>query len=202
MRIMHAGEEHKTNKPPFQFLSRYVPLAVIAVILVMLLPQLLRKPHPAGHRTGPEPPVVLTLFKTERARMDSLSNEGLRHFDAGDWNGAIRFLGEAHFHYSVMISEGYADRYPQGLRFYLGLSHYYRGRTGKGIELLEEEAEDNPLEPEYLWYAALVRLDMGDSLASRTHLERIVRLDGYYADEAREMLGKLPGPGREGSDTF
>ncbi len=200
MRAMREGEEHKTDKPPFQFLSRYVPLAVIAVILIMLLPQFLRKPLPAGHGAGPDPPVVLTLFKTERARMDSLSNEGLRHFDAGDWNGAIRFLGEAHFHYSVMISEGYADHFPQGLRFYLGLSHYYMGRTGKGIELLEEEAEDNPLESEYRWYAALVRLDMGDTLAARDHLERVVLLEGYYADEARELLGKLPGGGP--SDTF
>jgi hypothetical protein len=191
MRTMQTGEEHKTNAPPFQFLSRYVPLAVIAVLLIMLLPQLLRKPAPAGDRAGPEPPLVLTLFRTERARMDSLGNGGLRHFSREEWNEAIRLLGEAHFHYSVMISEGYADGYPQGLRFYLGLSHYYKGRTGKGIGLIEEEAEDNPLEPEYHWYAALVRLDMGDSLAARAHLESIVRLDGYYADEAREMLEKI-----------
>ena len=189
---MSAGEEHKIEKPPFAFLSRYVPLALIAVLLVMLLPQFFREQPPAGSEGGPEPPLALTLFRSERAWIDSLSNEGLRHFSAGEWNDAVRFLGEAHFHYSVMIKEGYADSYPRGLRFYLGLSHYYRGLTEEGIGLLEEEAADCPLEPEYRWYAALVRLAMGDSLEAREHLEGVARLGGLYAGEALEMLERLP----------
>ncbi len=189
---MHAAEDRKNDKPPFAFLSRYVPLAVIAVLLIMLLPQFLGKPHQERDEKELEPPLVLTLFKTERAWIDSLSNEGLRHFSAGEWNDAVRFLGEAHFHYSVMIKEGYADHYPQGLRFYLGLSHYYRGRIGKGIELLEEEAADYPLEPECRWYAALARLAEGDSLKARKHLEGIVRLGGHYSEEALEILERLP----------
>jgi tetratricopeptide (TPR) repeat protein len=190
---MRADHNHNRANPPFAFLSRYIPLAVIAVLLIMLLPQLVRRPPASRDRTGPEPPVVLTLYRTERARMDSLSNEGLRSFGAEDWNNAIRLLGEAHFHYSVMINEGYADRYPEDLRFYLGLSHYYRGQVEKGVALLEGEAEDDPLEPKYRWYLALIRLAGGDSLAAREHLERVVRLGGDYSDEAGELLGNLPG---------
>jgi len=190
---MHDEDNHNRAKPPFAFLSRYIPLAVIAVLLIMLLPQLFKRPPASRDRAGPEPPVVLTLYRTERARMDSLSNEGLRRFGAEDWNNAVRLLGEAHFHYSVMISEGYADRYPEDLRFYLGLSHYYRGQVEKGVALLEGEAEDDPLEPKYRWYLALIRLAGGDSLAAREHLERIVRLGGDYSDEAGEMLRNLPG---------
>lgn len=189
---MCAAENHNRAKPPFAFLSRYVPLAVIAVLLIMLLPQLVRRPPASRDGTGPEPPVVLTLYRTENARMDSLSNEGLRCFGSEDWNNAVRLLGEAHFHYSVVIREGHADSYPEDLRFFLGLSHYYRGQVEKGIALLEEEAEDNPLETKYRWYLALIRLAGGDSLAAREHLERIVRLEGYYSDEARVMLGNLP----------
>ena len=189
---MSAGENNNRVKPPFAFLSRYVPLAAIGVLLLMLLPQLSRRPPASRDRAGPEPPVVLTIYRTERARIDSLSNEGLRCFSSEDWNNAVRLLGEAHFHYSVMIREGYADLYPENLRFFLGLSHYYRGQVDKGIALLEEEVEDNPLEQKYRWYLALIYLAGGDSPAAREHLERIVRLDGDYAGEAREMLGKLP----------
>ena len=191
MRTMHAGEEHKIHKPPFAFLSRYVPLAAIAVLLIMLLPQLVRRQPASRDGAGPEPPVVLTLYRTERARMDSLSNEGLRYFSAENWNDAVRLLGEAHFHYSVMIREGFEGRYPDDLRFYLGLSHYYRGQTEKGIALLEEEAEDDPLEPKYRWYLALIHLAGDDPHAAMEDLERIVRLGGDYSGEAREMLGKI-----------
>jgi len=189
---MCAAENHNRAKPPFAFLSRYVPLAVIAALLIMLLPRLVRRPPTSRDGTGPEPPVVLTLYRTENAWMDSLSNEGLRRFGSEDWNNAVRLLGEAHFHYSVMIREGYADSYPEDLRFYLGLSHYYGGQAEKGIALLEEAVEDDPLEPKYRWYLALIRLAGGDSLAAREHLERVVRLEGYYSDEAREMLVKFP----------
>jgi tetratricopeptide (TPR) repeat protein len=189
---MFAGEEHKKHKPPFAFISRYVPLALIAVLLIMLLPQLAERPRDSNTKTGPEPPVPLTLYRTNNAWMDSLSNEGLRYFGAGDWNNAVRLLGEAHFHYSVMIREGFAGRYPEDLRFYLGLSQYYRDQVETGIELLEEEEEDDPLEPKYPWYLALIRLAGGDSLAARKHLERVVRLDGRYAAEAEEILGKFP----------
>ena len=190
---MSAGDENKPSKPPFSFLSRYIPLAVIAVVLIMLLPQLVRREPGQGDRTGFEPPVVLTIYRTERARMDSLSNEGLKHFSAGEWNDAVRLLGEAHFHYSVMIREGFEDRYPDDLRFYLGLAHYFRGQAGRGIELLEEEIESDPLEMKYRWYLALIHLAGGDSLAASRDLERIVELDGEYVDDAKELLARIGG---------
>jgi tetratricopeptide (TPR) repeat protein len=191
MRTMHAGEAHKTDKPPFAFLSRYIPLAVIAVIMIMLIPQLIRREPVSDGGAGFEPPVALTVYRTERARMDSLSNEGLRYFSAERWNDAVRLLGEAHFHYSVMIREGFEDGYPDDLRFYLGLAHYYRGQATEGIALLEEEAENDPLEPKYRWYLALIRLAGGETQAAREDLKQIVRLGGEYSEEAGEMLGRI-----------
>lgn len=191
MRTMIGSEDHKGAKPPFAFLSRYIPLAAIAVLAIMLLPQLVRRPTNSGDGAVPEPPLVMTIYRTQRARMDTLSNEGLRHFSAEEWNEAVRLLGEAHFHYSVMIREGFEDRYPDDLRFYLGLAHYYRGQAAEGIELLEEEAENDPLEPKYRWYLALIRLAGKDTLAAREDLEQIIRLDGEYSGEAGEMLDRI-----------
>ncbi|HER42865.1 MAG TPA: hypothetical protein ENO08_00200 [Candidatus Eisenbacteria bacterium] len=189
---MRDGTHHTEAKPPFSFLSRYIPLALIAVLLVMLLPQLLGRRPALDGEPIPEPPAAFTIYRTSYTGIDSLGNEGLRRFEAGDWNGAVRLLGEAHFHYTVMIREGFAEGYPEDLRFYLGLSQYYRGRAEEGIALLEEEAEGDPLEPKYHWYLGLIRLAAGDSLAGREHLERVSRLDGYRAGEAREILAALP----------
>jgi len=191
MQTMHADDEFKKTKPPFSFLSRYIPLALIAVLLIMLLPQLFER-RPAPKRdVVPEPPPALATYRSDNAWVDSLGNEGLRRFGAGDWNNAVRLLGEAHFHYSVMLREGFADRYPDDLRFYLGLSQYYRGRGEEGIALLEEEAGDDPLESKYPWYLGLIRLALGDTLAAREHLERVARLGGPYAGEAADLLGKI-----------
>jgi hypothetical protein len=188
---MHAGEEHKKDKPPFSFLSRYIPLALIAVLLIMLLPQLFEQRPAVRKDAAPEPPPALAIYRSANAWVDSLGNEGMRRFGAGDWNDAVRLLGEAHFHYSVMLREGFADRYPDDLRFYLGLSQYYRGRTEEGIALLVEEAGDDPLEPKYPWYLGLIRLALGDTLAARGHLEHVERLGGPYADEAADLLKKI-----------
>ena len=54
-----------------------------------------------------------------------------------------------------------------------------------------EEAEDDPLEPKYRWYLALIHLAGDDPHAAMEDLERIVRLGGDYSGEAREMLGKI-----------
>ena len=189
---MSTDREHNGAKPPFAFISRYIPLAVIAVLLLMLIPTLTRSPRDSSGEAGFEPPLVLTLYSTQRARMDSLSNAGLRCFSAEEWNGAVRLLGEAHFHYTVMVREGFEKSYPEDLRFYLGLSHYFRGQAEKGIELLVEEAEDDPLEPKYYWYLALIRLSAGDTLAAGKDLEHIVRLGEEFSEEASELLRSLP----------
>ncbi len=188
---MHADDEIKKVKPPFSFLSRYIPLALIAVLLIMLLPQLFER-RPAPERDiAPEPPPALTIYRSENAWVDSLGNEGLRRFGAGEWNDAVRLLGEAHFHYSVMLREGFADRYPDDLRFYLGLSQYYRGMPEEGIALIEEEAGDDPLESKYPWYLGLIRLALGDTLAARERLESVVRLGGPYAEKASDLLKEI-----------
>lgn len=191
---MHAGTDNRGSKPPFAFLSRYIPLALIAILLIMLLPQLAdRNPGVPKKEARPAPPVPLTLYRTAYARLDSLGNEGLRRFGAGDWNNAVRLLGEAHFHYSVMFREGFEGRYPEDLRFYLGLAQYYRGRFEEGIALIGEEAGDDPLQPKYSWYLALICLAEKDTLAARQHLERVARLGGRYAADADELLGRIDG---------
>ena len=191
---MHAGTDNRGSKPPFAFLSRYIPLALIALLLIMLLPQLAdRNPDYPKKEARPAPPIPLTLYRTAYAKLDSLGNEGLRRFGAGDWNDAVRLLGEAHFHYSVMFREGFDGCFPEDLRFYLGLAQYYRGRIEEGIALLEEEAGDDPLQPKYAWYLALIRLAEGDTLAARKQLERVARLGGRYAAEADELMERIGG---------
>jgi tetratricopeptide (TPR) repeat protein len=178
------------KKPPFAFLSRLIPLAAIAVLLIMLIPQLSEKP-PDG--LDIEPPLALAFYSSDRPSLDSLCNEGLGSFNRMEWDRAVRLLGEAHLHYSVMIREGVGSGYPTDLRFYLGLSYSYRGRFKEGIPLLEEEAVDDPIEPKYSWYLAHIYLAAEDTASAREHFGRIVKLGGRYAEEAGEGLRRIHG---------
>jgi tetratricopeptide (TPR) repeat protein len=193
--MSNDGNAHG-RKPPFAFLSRYVQLAVIAVLLIMLLPQLAEKSPAPRKALDIDPPVALVIYRSGHAQLDSLGNEGLESFNRKEWNRAVRLLGEAHLHYSVMIKEQMGFGYPDDLRFYLGLSYAYRGRLEKGIPLLEEEAADNPIEAKYPWYLAHLYLAAQDTEKARTYFERIVRLGGLYAEEADEALQRIAGQNR------
>jgi tetratricopeptide (TPR) repeat protein len=190
---MDTNENEHGRRPPFAILSRYAPLAAILVLLLMLLPQLFENTPANRTEAGAEPPLALIVYQSGYMDVDSLANEGLKSFNRKDWDRAVRFLGEARFHWSVLIREKMEQGYPVDLRFYLGLSHYYRGLPAKGIPLLEEEIADDPTEAKYHWYIAHLSLAAEDTAGAREHFERAVTLGGNYADEAKEKLERLDG---------
>lgn len=185
----HRGD----RQPPFGFLSRYAPLGVIALLLIMLVPQLAKRPPDREEPPGLDPPIPLTACRTGRERIDSLIEKGMQSFGRGEWGKSVRYLGEAHFHVTVMIKEGYAAEYPEDLRFFLGLAHVYRGSAHEGLSLIEEEARENRIEPKYSWYLANLYIARRDYASARIHLEQLVRIGTRYAEEASRELEELPG---------
>ena len=189
---MNIARGHGERKPPFQFITRFIPLAVIVVLVMLLLPQLYRRPPQEKKLPQVEPPLAMNVFKTGFAGIDTLLNTGMRQFGRGDYNEATRLLGKAHFYLTVKIKEGEASRYPDDLRFYLGLAHFYRGYPHLGIPLLEAEEEQAPNEEKYPWYLAHLYLAEGNDDKARNTLEKVARLNGTRSQQAAEMLSQLP----------
>ncbi len=188
------NEQPSTDKkrPPFSFLSRYAPLAAIVVLLIFLVPQLAKHPPAKDELPGIEPPLPLTVYRTGYERIDSLIEKGMQSFGRRDWGISVRYLGEAHFHVTVMASEGYVHKCPEDLRFFLGLAHVYRGQRHEGLPLIAEEAQDNRIEPKYSWYLANIYLAYGDYEQAREQLEAVVRIGTQYTEEAKIELEGLP----------
>jgi hypothetical protein len=186
------GKSGTTEKrPPFHFLSRYAPLAAIVLLVIFLVPQLAKRPPAEDELPGLDPPIPLTVYKTGYERVDSLLEKGMQSFGREDWAESVRYLGEAHFHLTVMIREGYEEEYPDDLRFYLGLAHLYRGRRHEGLPLIEEEARENRIEPKYSWYLANIYLSYEEYDRARERLEAVVRIGTRYSEEAEIELDKL-----------
>jgi hypothetical protein len=189
---MNDRPRTEDKRPPFWFLSRYAPLGAIALLLLILVPQLAKRPPAREEPPGIDPPIPLTVCRTGYERVDSLIEKGMRSFGRGDWAQSVRYLGEANFHVTVMINEGYASGYPEDLRFFLGLAHVYRGRPREGLPLIEAEARENRIEPKYSWYLANLYLAAGDHGSARRHLEEVVRIGTRYSEEATRELEALP----------
>ena len=196
VRCMNEQPSTDKKRPPFSFLSRYAPLAAIIVLLIYLVPQLATRTPTEDKLPGIEPPLTLTLYRTGHEKVDSLIEKGMQSFGRRDWGISVRYLSEAHFHVTVMISEGYTHKYPEDLRFFLGLAHVYRGRRHEGLSLIAEEARENRIEPKYSWYLSNIYLAYGDYERAREHLETVVRIGTRYAEEARVELERLPAPER------
>jgi tetratricopeptide (TPR) repeat protein len=179
------------RRPPFSILSRYAPLAAIVLLLIFLVPQLAKRPPAEEELPGIEPPLPLMVYRTGYERVDSLLERGMQSFGRREWGESVRYLGEAHFHLTVMINEGYSEEYPDDLRFYLGLAHIYRGQRHEGVRLIEEESRDNRIEPKYSWYLANIYISYGDYERAREQLEAVVRIGTRYAEEAELELERL-----------
>ena len=188
-----------STKPKATYLPRLMP-AGAALILLIILVSVLREERSSG-RSAPtvEPPLAMTLYATDNKSLDSLANEGLRHFGRREYERAARFLAEAHFHWTVMIQEGAAERYPDDLRFYLGLAHLYRGRPELGAPLIEEEERGDAFDGKYPWYLAHAYLALGRPNEARAELERVAAIGDSFAAEAdrelRRLRGAPPGDG-------
>jgi len=188
---MEDTQRKDKKQPPFSFLSKYAPLAAIILLLIFLVPQLAKRPPAEEEPPGLEPPLPLTVYRTGYERVDSLLEKGMQSFGRRDWAKSVRYLGEAHFHVTVMINEGYAKKYPEDLRFFLGLAHVYRGRRHEGLPLIAEEARENRIEPKYPWYLANIYLSYGDYELAREQLEAVARIGTRYSEEAAIELERL-----------
>jgi len=195
-------EGEKTGKGLKEtYIPRMMPIGGIIILLALLLPLLMGKKHEDGGLAKVEPPLAMKMYATGYASIDSLLNEGLRHFGRREYEDAARMLAEAHFFWSVKIREGSQEPYPEDLRFYLGLSEFYRGYPAKGAPYLEEEERAHPYEARYPWFLAHCYIAQGRFEGARTELEKVVRLGGSWSAEAREKLRRLPAPSPIGRDT-
>ncbi len=187
-------------KPKSTYLPRLMPVGAAIILLMILVPMLREGRRKPFSPAAVEPPLAMSLYSTGHARLDSLANEGLRHFGRREYERAARFLAEAHFHWNVRVREGVAERYPEDLRFYLGLAHFYRGRPEQGAPLIEEEELGNPFGGKYPWFLANVYFALGRKDAGRAKLERAAALGEAYAPEARAALEALGGVTPSGSN--
>jgi tetratricopeptide (TPR) repeat protein len=193
---MDNDNRQTAGRPPFSFLIRFVPIAAIVVLLMFLIP-LLRNRHPLEDKPFYiEPPIAMQGSRIRFGRIDTLVNRGLRHFDRGNYEEATRILSKAHFLATVKIKEKEATLYPVDLRFYLGLSHFYRGDAGKGIPFLEEEEKEARSAEKYPWYLAHLYLAANQPDKARAAFERVVELDGAFAGKALQKIDRLSQTGK------
>jgi len=189
---MDTSTDSKNERPPFAFLARLAPLAAIVVLAMILAPQLCDRHPLEGKPYYAEPPIAMKEYRANQGEIDTLFEKGLREFGRENYGEAGRFLAKACFLASVGIKEKKMTRYPDDLRFFLGLAHFYRGKSVNGIPLLEEEETESPGEEKYPWYLAHLYMAVGRNDEARVRLERVIALDGARAPKAREKLARLP----------
>jgi hypothetical protein len=165
-----------------------MPLAVIAVMLIMLVPHLRRG---GGRLPAIEPPTSMHTYRTGSDSLDAFLHEGMRRFNEGNYEGAARLLAKSHFYISVKVREGEMKEFPRDLRFFLGLAYCYRGDTETGIPLIEAEAADAPGDERYPWHLAHCYLEAGERDKAIAALGRVAAIGGSRADEALEALHTL-----------
>lgn len=174
----------------------YVPrlmLAGMIVILLMILIPVLREKRPAVNRLAlVEPPLAMKYYSTGFATTDSLLNEGLRDFGEKNYTEAAHILTKVYFYWSVHIREGELHEYPEDLRFYLGLSEFYRGHPERAAPYLESEEKASPYDERFPWYLAHVYIAGGDFAKAREKLERVVKIGEKHAAEAERKIQLLP----------
>jgi tetratricopeptide (TPR) repeat protein len=191
--------KRQQSKRPY--ISRLMPVGGIFVLLAILLPLLMDKKHEYRGLAGVEAPLAMKRFATGYASTDSVLNEALRDFSQKNYQEASRLFGRVHFFWAVDIREGRQKAYPEDLRFYLGLAEFYRGFPARGVPYLEEEEQANPYEAKYPWYLAHLYIAESRFGEARAELEKVIRIGGPFAPEAREKIQKLsarsqPAPGR------
>ena len=185
-----AAENKKQLKPTY--LPRMMPIGGIIILLALLIPLLMGKKHEYRGLASVEPPLAMKIYATGYTSIDSLLNDGLRSFSRKNYEEAARLLTKAHFYWTVKIREGSQEPYPEDLRFYIGLSEFYRGYPAKGAPYLEEEERANRYEAKYPWYLAhlyIAQVRYGDA---RNELEKVIALNGSYSREAQTKVQQLP----------
>lgn len=181
----------KGRKPPFQFLTRLIPLAVIAVMLMLLLPHLKRGTAVNELLVNVEPPIGLQTYNTASDTLNTLLYDGLKRFGRKDYDEAARLLSKAYFFSTVKMRKKEFSSYPEDLRFYFGLTYFYRNQAAKGIPLLEEEALKEPDDEKYPWYLAHLYLAVGENEKAADRFQAVVSLGGSLSAAAEEKLEAL-----------
>lgn len=174
----------------------YIPrlmLAGMIIILLMILIPVLRERKPAMNGLAlVEPPLAMKYYSTGFATTDSLLNTALRDFGEKNYTEAAHLLTKVYFYWSVQIRAGKMHEYPEDLRFYLGLSEFYRGHPDLAAPYLESEEKASPYDERFPWYLAHVYIAEGDFAKAREKLERVVKIGEKHATEAESALKLLP----------
>jgi len=174
------------------YIPRIMPIGGIAILLMLLIPQLIDR-GPARRAPQPvEPPLTMKIYDTGYASTDSLLNAGLRCFGEKRYDDAARVLSKVHFYWSVGIREKRLASYPEDLLFYLGLAHFYRGFPNLAAPLLEEGERASPFDEKYPWYLGHVYLAQRRYDPARGEFEKVIKLGGSLSDKAREKIKSLP----------
>jgi tetratricopeptide (TPR) repeat protein len=194
-----VNSESKTSDKGFiglkpTYIPRLMPVGMIIILLAILIPVLREGKRGPGRLDRPEAPIAMNHYSTGFATTDSLLNEAIRCFDRRDYAQAAHILTKVYFFWNASIGEGRMETYPEDLRFYLGLSEFYRGRPDRAAPYLEEEERANPGEGKYPWYLAHAYDAVGDHAKARAELEKVVRIGDRLAVEAVRKLQQLPAP--------
>jgi len=191
-----VNREAKTSGTPSSglkptYIPRLMPLGMIIILLAILIPSLREKKPNISDLARVEPPLAMNFYSTGYASTDSLLNEALRHFGRKDYTEATHLLTKVYFYWNAQIRDGRMKSYPEDLRFYLGLSEFYRGRPDRAEPYLEAEAMANPFEEKYAWYLAHVCIARGEYDKARELFARVVKIGGKLSVAAQTQLEAL-----------
>jgi len=193
-----AGEGKKMGLKP-TYIPRLMPVGMIIIMLMILIPMLREEKRSVRELAQVEAPLAMKLYSTGYASTDSLLNEALRNFGRKEYTEATHLLTKVYFYWTVQIREGRLKSYPDDLRFYLGLSEFYRGRPDRAAPYLEAEARANPFEEKYAWYLAHVYIALGKDDRAREMLEAVVRIGDKLSIEAQAKMRALSPKGDSSS---
>jgi len=187
-----ATSEGKQKGLKPTYIPRLMLVGMIVILLMILIPVLREKKPVMSRLALVEPPLAMKYYSTGFATTDSLLNAALRDFGEKNYTEAAHLLTKVYFYWSVHIREGELHEYPEDLRFYLGLSEFYRGHPERAAPYLELEEKASPYDERFPWYLAHVYIAEGDFAKAREKLERVVKIGEKHAADAQRKIQLLP----------
>lgn len=126
---------------------------------------------------------------------------GMKHYEDGDWAGAIEQLSRADRMLRARPNAGPPEQplFLPFLRMYLGVCQLRAGQVRESLALFDELADPQvalPLRERGLWYGAQARLLLGDGAGAALQLDQLTGSPVYgqtapaLALKVRERLGR------------
>jgi len=125
-------------------------------------------------------PYPADVLRTAPDNAQEPYQQALKAYSEGDYNKAILLFN------SIPL-EGVSNSF----YLYKGITAMELGKYPLAIELFNKLDKDVILKHEGMWYESLCYLGMEDEKATRSALNEIIQVDGYYKNRAATLLRKI-----------